>query len=395
MKLVHIRKGKEKPVRHHHPWVFSGAIERAEPGIVNGGIVELRDTGNQFLAYGYYNDRSKITVRLLEWNRDVDVNGDWWRKKLQESVQRRAALLQDPDTDSCRLVHSEADLLPGLIVDKFGEFMIVQFLTLGVEQVKELITEELFALLNPKGIYERSDAAMRELEGLTPSNGLLKGELPGDMVPIKENGLSFLVDVAEGQKSGYFLDQRDNRRKLAGYCKGLTVLDCFCYSGGFSLYAAKAGAKEVISIDSSRPAIDTLNANYRLNNLAFREENLITGDVFKFLREVQEKEQRFDLIILDPPKFAPTRSAVERAQRAYKDLNMQALRLLPKGGLLATFSCSGGMGIELFRQVIAWAALDAGKEVQIIDQFGQPADHPVKTSFPESEYLKGLLCKVI
>lgn len=395
MKLVRIRKGKEKPIRQHHPWVFSGAIERVETGIVNGDIVELRDAVNLFLAYGYYNDRSKITIRLLEWNRNVEVNEEWWKIKLRESVERRAALLQDPDSDSCRLVHSEADLLPGLIADKFGEYIVVQFLTQGAEQVKELITEELFALLNPKGIYERSDAAMRDLEGLVPSNGLLKGELPEGMISIRENGLSFLVDIAEGQKSGYFLDQRENRKKLAGYCKDLTVLDCFCYSGGFSLYAAKAGAKQVISIDSSRPAIDTLNENYRLNKLAFLEEDLLTGDVFKFLREAQEKEQRFDLIILDPPKFAPTRSAVERAQRAYKDLNMQALKLLQKGGLLATFSCSGGMSIELFRQVVAWAALDAGKELQIIDQFGQPADHPVKTSFPESEYLKGLLCKVI
>lgn len=395
MKSVGIKKGKEKPVRHRHPWVFSGALDQASPGIKKGEIVEVRDAQGAFLAYGYYNSSSKISIRLLEWDKKQKPDEPWWKQRLHESLERRKELFTDTDTDSFRLVHGEADLLPGLIVDKFADFIVVQFLTQGVEQIKRFITDELDASLHPQGIYERSDASARELEGLAVSNGVLKGEAPPELLVIKENGLQFLVDIAEGQKSGYFLDQRENRAKLAGYCHGLSVLDCFCYTGGFSLYAKRAGAREVASIDSSRPALDTLRKNYALNKLEFNEEQIITGDVFQMLRTYQSQGKHFDLIILDPPKLAPTRASLDRAQHAYKDLNLQAFKLLNKGGLLATFSCSAGMNAELFGYVVAWAALDAGKDVQIIDRFGQPSDHPVKTSFPESEYLKGILCRVI
>lgn len=392
---VNLAKGKEKPVKHHHSWVFSGAIAKVIGQANNGDIVRVNDNNGQFLAYGYYNQASKITVRLLSWSESETIDKDWWFEKIKKSIERRNEGIDFNTTDSYRLIFSEADELPGLIVDKFQDYLVCQFLTLGIDQRKQIIIDALVQILQPKGVYERSDAAARTLEGIAVSNGLLYGTIPNEPILIKENNLHFLVDVNEGQKSGYFLDQRENRAYLANFAKGKTVLDCFSYSGGFSLYAKNAGAKNVTSIDSSALAMETLRSNYEANQMAFASEQLIVADVFQYLRNANAEILHWDLIILDPPKLAPSRKSLPRAERAYKDLNMQALKLMKEGDLLATFSCSGSLTLEHFKQILAWAAVDAGKELQFIHEFGQPIDHPVRSAFPESFYLKGLLCRVI
>lgn len=392
---VNLAKGKEKPVKHHHSWVFSGAIAKVIGQANNGDIVRVNDNNGQFLAYGYYNQASKITVRLLSWSESETIDKDWWFEKIKKSIERRNEGIDFNTTDSYRLIFSEADELPGLIVDKFQDYLVCQFLTLGIDQRKQIIIDALVQILQPKGVYERSDAAARTLEGIAVSNGLLYGTIPNEPILIKENNLHFLVDVNEGQKSGYFLDQRENRAYLANFAKGKTVLDCFSYSGGFSLYAKNAGAKNVTSIDSSALAMETLRSNYEANQMAFASEQLIVADVFQYLRNANAENLHWDLIILDPPKLAPSRKSLPRAERAYKDLNMQALKLMKEGDLLATFSCSGSLTLEHFKQILAWAAVDAGKELQFIHEFGQPIDHPVRSAFPESIYLKGLLCRVI
>ena len=392
---VNLAKGKEKPVKHHHSWVFSGAIAKVIGKANNGDIVRVNDNNGQFLAYGYYNQSSKITVRLLSWSESETIDKDWWFQKIKKSIERRNEGIDFNTTDSYRLIFSEADELPGLIVDKFQDYLVCQFLTLGIDQRKQIIIDALVQILQPKGVYERSDAAARTLEGIAVSNGLLYGTIPNEPILIKENNLHFLVDVNEGQKSGYFLDQRENRAYLSNFAKGKTVLDCFSYSGGFSLYAKNAGAKYVTSIDSSALAMETLRSNYEANQMAFASEQLIVADVFQYLRNANAENLQWDLIILDPPKLAPSRKSLPRAERAYKDLNLQALKLMKEGDLLATFSCSGSLTLEHFKQILAWAAVDAGKELQFIHEFGQPIDHPVRSAFPESFYLKGLLCRVI
>ena len=392
---VNLAKGKEKPVKHHHSWVFSGAIAKVLGQPANGDLVRVNDFNGQFLAYGYYNQASKITVRLLAWSESEIIDEQWWFQKIFKSIERRKEGIDLNATDSYRLIFSEADELPGLIVDQYQDYLVCQFLTLGIDQRKQVIIDALVKILNPKGIFERSDASARILEGLSVSSGLLYGSIPTEPILIKENNIHFLVDVNEGQKSGYFLDQRENRAYLANFAKGKNVLDCFSYSGGFSLYAKNAGAKVVTSVDSSAAAIASVQENYQANQIPFAEENLIVADVFQYLREVNSANKHWDMIILDPPKLAPSRKSLPRAERAYKDLNMQALKLMKEGDLLATFSCSASVTLEHFKQILAWAAVDADKELQFIHEFGQPIDHPVRSAFPESYYLKGLLCRVI
>ena len=391
---VILKKGKEKAVLHKHPWVFSGAIDNVKGKPANGDIIRLLDSKKDFLAYGFYNDQSRVAVRLLEWDESVTINKDWFSACVAQAVESRAHLLAGKNTNTCRLIFSEADYLPGLIVDKYADYLSVQILTSGIEQVMPVIIDELQKLLNPKGIFDKSDTSSRTHEGLGESFGVLAGNPPPEIVEVKENGITYGINIAEGQKSGFYCDQRDNRRVLAGYVDGKTVLDCFCYTGGFTLNSLKQGAAAVTSVDSSALAIETLNDNIKLNKLDAAKHTAIKSDVNSQLRKFRDEEAKFDVIVLDPPKYAPSRSALDRASRAYKDLNRLAMLLLNKGGLLATYSCSGAMDMETFKQVLAWAALDAGKQVQFIHQFCQPEDHPVRSSFPEGEYLKGLLCRV-
>ncbi|NEU09005.1 class I SAM-dependent rRNA methyltransferase [Flavihumibacter sp. R14] len=395
MHVVRLKKGKEKAVLQLHPWVFSGAVESVKGKPENGEIVMLTDNKGDFLAYGFYNDRSRVSVRLLEWNKDAEINEDWWRSRIGKAVRARQELMSSEDTNTYRVIFSEADFLPGLIVDRFADYLSVQILTSGMERNKQVILDTLQALLNPLGIFDRSDASARSHEGLEASSGgILSGQEPPEFVTVKENSVLYDVNISAGQKSGFYCDQRDNRRIVSEHVSGKRVLDCFSYSGGFSLNALKQNAAEVTSVDSSALALETLGRNIEINNFGAAAHRLIQSDVNKQLRNFRESGEQFDIIVLDPPKYAPSRSALNKASRAYKDLNRQAMLLLTEGGLLATFSCSGAIDITTFKQILAWAALDAGKEVQFIYQFSQPGDHPIRSSFPEGEYLKGLLCRV-
>jgi len=391
---VILKKGKEKAVLQRHPWVFSGAIERVKVSPNNGDIVKLINAKGDFMAYGFFNDQSRVALRLLEWDENIVVDDTWFREKVGQAVKSRADILADGNTNTCRLIFSESDYLPGLIVDKYNNHLAVQILTSGIENVMPVIIDELNSLLKPESIFDKSDASSREHEGLQTANVALTLNSPPENVEVKENGIVYNINIAEGQKSGFYCDQRDNRKILASYAKGKKVLDCFSYTGGFSLNSLLNGASSVTSVDSSALAIETLRENIKLNNLDAAKHIAIQSDVNKQLRAFREQEEKFDIIVLDPPKYAPSRSALDRASRAYKDLNRLAMLLLNDGGLLATYSCSGAMNMETFKQVLAWAALDAGKQVQFIYQFCQPEDHPVRASFPEGEYLKGLLCRV-
>lgn len=395
MAEARLKKGKEKAVKQLHPWVFSGALDTVKGNPINGEIISVTDANGDFLVKGFFNNQSRVAVRLLEWKKEVELDEGWWRQRIAKAVKAREDLLHSGHTNVCRIIFSEADYLPGLIVDKYADFLSVQIHTAGIENIKPILLDELQKQLNPKGIFDRSDASARAHEGLEPSHGILAGAAPPEYVEVLENGIKYLINISEGQKSGFFCDQRSNRRIVAEHSKGKRVLDCFSYSGGFSLNCLSLGAAEVISVDSSALAIETLNKNIELNNFNKSRHQAIQSDVNKQLRSFRESDEKFDIVILDPPKYAPTRSALDKASRAYKDLNRIGMSLLNSGGLLATFSCSGAVDINHLKQILAWAALDAGKEIQFIYQFCQPEDHPVRASFPEGEYLKGLLCRVV
>lgn len=391
---VVLKKGKEKAVLHRHPWVFSGAIEPVKGKPANGDIVRLIDAGGRFMAYGFYNAQSRVALRLLESDEATKVDEGWFRAAVAAAVAGRSELLADGLTDTCRLIFSESDFLPGLIVDKYAGHLAVQVLTSGIEKMMPVIIDELQNLLKPESIFDKSDAASRSHEGMETVNASLTLNPPPEFVEVLENGIRYHINIAEGQKSGFYCDQRDNRKILAMHAKGKKVLDCFSYTGGFTLNCLHTDAASVTSVDSSSLAVETLLQNITLNKFDAKKVTAITSDVNKQLRKFREDGETFDIVVLDPPKYAPSRSALDKASRAYKDLNRLGMLLLNKGGLLATFSCSGAMNMETFKQVLAWAALDAGKQVQFIHQFCQPEDHPVRSSFPEGEYLKGLLCRV-
>lgn len=389
-----LKKGKEKAAWQKHPWIFSGAVDRIKGKPENGEVIKVLAADLSFLAYGYFNGQSRVAVRLLEWDENTVIDRAWYAAKIKAAITSRARILRENETDTCRLIFSEADYLPGLIVDQYADFLSLQILSAGMENVKEELIAILREELNPRGIFDKSDANARTHESLEPAQGLLWGEHPPEFIAVKENGITYHINIAEGQKSGFYCDQRDNREILAAYTRDQDVLDCFCYSGGFTLNSLKMGAAHVTSVDSSALAIETLAHNLELNGFAPEKQQSIQSDVNKQLRLFRDEGKLFDVIILDPPKYAPSRSALDRAARAYKDLNRLGMSLLKNGGILATFSCSGAVDLETFKQIIAWAALDAGREVQIIKQFHQPEDHPVRVSFTEGEYLKGLLLRI-
>jgi 23S rRNA (cytosine1962-C5)-methyltransferase len=394
MKQVVLNKGKDKAVRQLHPWIFSGAIKSKIGDIDDGELIDVLNIDGEKIATGVYNNKSRVAVRLLAFGAENPINEAWWRARVRAAINHRLHLINEQN-NAVRLIFAEADFLPGLIADKYGDYISIQVHSAALEQVKDILIDEMVQCLQPKGIYERSDLRSRAFEGLPNTNGVAFGAAPPDFVDTIENGVKYQVNIIDGQKSGFYCDQRENRWLTAQYANGKKVLDCFCYSGGFTLNALKFGAASVTAVDSSALAIETLERNLGLNNFNAANVKGVKSDVNQYLRTLGAEGQTFDLIILDPPKYAPSRSALDKASRAYKDLNRRGMMLLEKGGLLATFSCSGAMDIETFKQVIAWAAIDAGKQIQFIRQFSQPEDHPVRASFPEGEYLKGLLVRVL
>ena len=387
---VILKANRDKPLRQKHPWVFSGALDRIDPASADGDVIDVVTSRDEFLARGYLNRRSQIAVRVLTWDEEETIDEGFWARRLGLATSWRVL----GPHEARRLVNAESDGLPGLIVDRYGEWLIVQALTLGIEKFKPVIVPQLQSMLRPRGIYERSDAEVRKKEGLPQTSGVLAGDEPPDRVEIEENGYRCLVDVKRGHKTGFYLDQRENRKKIQAYVDRAQVLNLFSFSGGFAISALKAGAKSVVNVDSSADALQLAKDNLRLNELPVNETDLVEADVFSYVRQLRAEQRTFDVIIADPPKLAQTQTQIERAARAYKDLNLVALQLLKPGGYLITFSCSGLISPDLFQKIVFSAAVDAKRDAQIVERLTQASDHPVLLSFPEGEYLKGLVCRV-
>jgi 23S rRNA (cytosine1962-C5)-methyltransferase len=392
---IHLQPGKDKPVRQRHLWIFSGAIAGVEGSPAPGALVEVADAHGAWLARGYYNPRSQIVVRVLTWDRDEPIDAGFWRRRLAAAVDARAGLAADPGTTAYRLVYAESDSLPGLIVDRYDDWLAVQFLTLGVEVHRAVLLELLVEIVGPRGIVDRSDVTVRRQEGLPPRREVAWGQPPPADLCILEHGHRFQVDVLGGQKTGFYLDQRENRRRVAAYAAGRRVLNAFSFTGAFGVYALAAGAPHITNLDSSYEALVGAEAALRLNGFdPDGQAEGIAGDVFQVLRVFRDEGRQFDLVILDPPKFAHSKAELSGATRGYKDINLLGLSLLTPGGILATFSCSGLVTADLFQKIVFGASLDAARDVRVIARLGQGPDHPILLSFPEGEYLKGLLGRV-
>jgi 23S rRNA (cytosine1962-C5)-methyltransferase len=383
-------------VRRHHPWIFSGAIERVEGQPDPGDLVEVLDAQGIWLARGYFNPKSQIVVRLLSWDQGEVMDASFWHRRLATAIEARRDLAAVPDTTAYRLVFAESDGVPGLVVDRYDDWLVVQFLTLGVEVRRAMLLQALNEIVSPRGIVDRSDAGVRHQEGMGLRNELALGQRPPRDLEILENGLHFLVDLAVGQKTGFYLDQRDNRRIVGAYAAGRQVLNAFSFTGAFGLYALAGGATHVSNVDSSREALTTAEEILRLNGFdPDRRAEGLAGNAFEILRALRDEGRRFDMVVLDPPKFAKSKAELVGAMRGYKDINLLGLELLAPDGVLATFSCSGLVTADLFQKILFGASLDAERDVQILARLGQGPDHPILLSFPEGEYLKGLLCRVI
>lgn len=395
-----LKPGRDKPIRQKHPWIFSGSIRHIPGDVPDGEIAYVYSSQNEWLAQGYLNRQSQIQVRLLSWSNDEPIDDAFWERRLAQAIAGRRSLADSQETTAYRLVNGENDYLPGLVVDRFDDYLVLQAGTLAIDRRKERLAQMLLALTDAAGVLERSDLSVRHQEGLNEASGLLAGKAPPQMVDVLEAGHRFRVDLLEGQKTGFYTDQRANRRRVAAYCAGRRVLNAFAYTGAFGIYALAAGAQHVVNLDSSVEALTLGETNYRLNGFDpdVQAESL-AGDVFQILRDWRDARLRpdarhFDLIVLDPPKFAHSKRNVEAALRGYKDINWLALQLLKPGGILATFSCSGLVSEDLFQKVVFGAALDADRPVQILEWLRQGPDHPVALTFPEGAYLKGLICRI-
>ncbi|MCX7142303.1 MAG: class I SAM-dependent methyltransferase [Proteobacteria bacterium] len=393
MKQMILKPGREKSLLRRHPWVFSGAVARVDGNPETGDTVAVRAADGRFLAWAAYSPVSQIRARVWSWDETDRIDGEFLRLRLGRAFDAREGLISSVAGSAMRLVHGESDGLPGVIADRYGEVVVLQLLSAGAERWRTELAEAVRELTGCTCVFERSDADVRELEGLPAKSGVLHGALPAEGVQIREHGLLYGVDVAGGHKTGFYLDQRDNRRRVGELAREREVLNCFCYTGGFTLNALAGGAKSVLSVDSSAGALARAQDNVARNDLDAARAEWQEADVFKYLRTLRDQGRSFDLVVLDPPKFAPTAAFAEKASRGYKDINLLAFKLLRPGGLLASFSCSGGIPAELFQKILAGAALDAGVDASIVGHFAASADHPVLLSFPEGDYLKGLLIR--
>ncbi len=391
MKSLHLKAGREKSVKRRHPWIFSGAVERVDGEPASGETLLVKSADGQPCAVAAWSPQSQIRARVWSFDPGSRIEKSFFESTLKKAIQLRHSLPAFQHSNALRLVHGESDGLPGVIVDRYADVLVAQFLSAGAEAWREAILDALVAETGCEAVFERSDAEVRALEGLPQRVGFARGNHEAKRCPLVEHGLHFRVDVEGGQKTGFFLDQRENRQRLRTLAAGREVLDAFCYTGGFSVAALAGGASHVTSVDSSAAALEVARENLAANALDAARVEFVAADVFAYQRQLRDRGRGFDLVILDPPKFAPTAAQAKNAARAYKDINLMALKLLRPGGLLATFSCSGGVPAELFQSIVAGAAADAGVDAKIIERFGAAADHPVALSFPEGDYLKGLL----
>jgi 23S rRNA (cytosine1962-C5)-methyltransferase len=390
--VARLKAGRERSLVQRHPWIFSGASDRVDGNPAAGATIDIVDAAGEFVARAAYSPQSQIRARVWSFDPDQPINAPFFAERIQRACATRAPLLDATHT-ACRLVHGESDQLPGVIVDRYGDTIVIQLLSAGADTWRDAIADALVTATGARCVYERSDADVRALEGLTPRVGVVRGALP-EAIEIVEAAIHYRVDVVAGQKTGFYLDQRDNRAFVGAHARGQRVLNAFCYTGGFTLAALAGGAASVLSIDSSAEALRGARANLALNpSLDSARASWSEADVFSELRELRNHGAAFDLIVLDPPKFAPTAAHAQRAARAYKDINLLALKLLSRGGLLVTFSCSGGIDASLFQKIVAGAAIDAAANAGIVARLGPSADHPVALAFPEGDYLKGLVVR--
>ncbi|MDX9850049.1 MAG: class I SAM-dependent rRNA methyltransferase [Anaerolineaceae bacterium] len=390
MNKIILKSGKEKAVLRHHPWIFSGAIATVSGDPENGSSVQVFDSKNNLLGIGAFSPYSQIRVRMWTFGHE-DINQEFFEKRIDRAIKRRSYLMEKYNDSAWRLIHAESDQIPGLIVDQYNDVLVIQILSSGSEFNREILIEALRNVTKLHKIYERSDLDVRKMEGLKERTGKISGEIPSEII-INEGGHKFIVDLQNSQKTGFYIDQRINRRIVADYCKNKDVLNVFSFTGGFSIYAVGNNARRVVSLDSSHEALALAERNHILNGFPDREHEWLEGDAFQVLRKMRDQNQKFDVVILDPPKFAPTVAHVNKAARAYKDINLLGFKLLNPGGILVTFSCSGGIQEGLFQKIVSDAALDAGAYATILQKLYQGPDHPVSLNFPEGAYLKGLIC---
>ncbi|MCD9462830.1 23S rRNA (cytosine(1962)-C(5))-methyltransferase RlmI [Photobacterium phosphoreum] len=391
---IYLVKGREKSLRRRHPWIFSRGIDRVEGKPELGETVDVYDNKGEWLARGAYSPQSQIRVRVWTFNKNEAIDVNFFVNRLNAAQNLRDILAARDGLTGYRLIAAESDGLPGITIDRYQDYLVCQLLSAGAEAQRDVLIEALRQCYPSCNIYERSDVSVRKKEGLKQRTGVLHGEEPPKFVTIEENGVKINVDIVGGHKTGFYLDQRDSREASVKYVNGKRVLNCFCYTGGFGLYALKGGASEVINVDVSQPALDTAQLNAEMNGYPVENAQFVNADVFKLLREYRERGELFDVVIMDPPKFAESKSQLVGACRGYKDINMLAMQILNPGGMLLTYSCSGLMDNGLFQKIIADAALDAHREVQFIERFSQAADHPLDSAYPEGFYLKGFACYV-
>lgn len=394
MKTVHLHPKRDFSLLRRHPWVFSGAIAAVDGIPEKGETVRVLSSDGAMLGVGAYSPESQIRIRLWCFD-DREINAAFIAGRLAVAIGGRAIFLGEDATNACRLVNAEADGLPGLIVDRYADWVVCQFTTAGAERWKQEIVAALNALVPCRGIYERSDLDVRAHEGLPHTTGVLSGEPPPDRIEIVEHGCRYWVDVQAGHKTGFYLDQRDNRTLIKRYANGRAVLNAFAYTGGFGIAALAAGAESVTHVDLSEPALALAKANTALNTCHTHDSEFILGNVFEVLRKFRDEGRTFDLVVLDPPKFADSKGSLMKATRGYKDINLLGMKLLRPGGLLATFSCSGLMAPDMFHKVVSDAAVDAKRDLQVIRRLQQAEDHPEGLCFTEGLYLKGLFCRLL
>lgn len=393
---IYLVKGREKSVVRRHPWIFSRGIDRVEGNPQLGETVDVYGHDGKWLAKAAYSPESQIRARVWSFEKQ-DINRAFFVKRIQDAQLLREDVIERDGLTGYRLIAAESDGMPGVTIDRYQNFFVCQLLSAGAEHQKQNIVDALIEVFPDCNVYERSDVSVRKKEGLQETTGVLHGEMPPKSVVIEENGIKISVDIVGGHKTGFYLDQRDSRQQAMKYVKDKEVLNCFSYTGGFGLYALKGGAKRVINADVSQPALDTAKFNAELNEFDISKKRAVflNADVFKLLREYRDQGTKFDVVIMDPPKFAESKAQLNGACRGYKDINMLAMQILNPGGTLLTYSCSGLMDQVLFQKIIADAAVDAGRSVKFVERFEQAADHPTDTAYPEGFYLKGFACKVL